>query len=103
MCLSPQKHINVRKSEVGEEVLSNSLFHFDNVKSFPSSRREVYENSYTESCVSTAVLLLFIRRSGHTQNMLWEACSPAESTLKELIIEVQLCLHFPKLGPVWAS
>jgi len=35
-----------------EAALSDSLFHSDNVKSFPFSRMEVYKNPYTESCVS---------------------------------------------------
>lgn len=29
-------------------------------------------------------------------------CFPAESTLKELFTELQLCLHFLKLGPILA-
>lgn len=62
-------------SEMGEEALSNSLFHSDNFKSFPFTRMEMYEKPYTESCVSTIASPLFVRRSRHAKHALGSVLS----------------------------
>lgn len=58
MCIPTERSTSTLvTSESGEEALSNSSLHSDNVKSCPFVRMEVCENQYTESCVSVIALL----------------------------------------------
>lgn len=84
--------------------LSNSSFHSHNVKSFTFTRMDMCENICTESCFFHHCFASVYMKKQTYANMPWGACFPAESTLKELITELLLCLPFPKLwGLLWSQ